>query len=766
MQRIERPDQPPTVLMSPEAQASRKAMLEFWQLGPERRAQTSVPVIGYSSEEPQLRDALAAMSGHRCAFCEASDGLQVYRFRPVGNALPLAKSSDAHLYYLWLADAWHNLLPICAGCVPIEPHFPVRGARCPLPSVEQVQTYVARGNGIWSWGAPNERAQLLDPAQEPQFTKHLIPTLDGELLPGTRRGEATIYTFDLNRSERRDQRYHTYESRLDDLQAFLAASSQAGIEPILDFSDLEFGGTWYLLLRRLLNHVPMTGIARNLSASQIAPALQRLAQSTDAAAIFEQSLLTLRREDIRLRANGRQAMAPNPAKDSVCAIQINNFKAIEQLELNLKEHSARTADGKIKPVPSLVILGENATGKSSILEAIALTLVPAAVRNALAVPWSDLVIDPSQLGIERSYQAGHAQIRIGLTNQHWVTLSIDHHTHLHESSLGNQQVPVFAYGAFRRFTRTSPRTTTHSHVRNLFDGTMLPNPEPWLIALRQDRFDMVIRTLRDVLAVEGDFDVIQRNPGSRDLRVVTAVTELDGTTRYNRTPFHAVSSGYRSMLAMICDIMKGLMSPAVYPEFESFQSARGVVLIDEIEAHLHPRWKVQVMSRLRAALPNITFIVTTHDPLCLRGMEDGEVAVLQRIPTSESQVESQLPIIIESMEGLPSVANLRLEQLLTSDFFQMLSTDDAHTDRRLAMIADLVGARARGEVLTAEDERVLNSFRNDIASALPIGSSEVHQIIQEAVAEYLSKRRIASSQTLRRLRREAKDEILAALERF
>jgi hypothetical protein len=181
---------------------------------------------------------------------------------------------------------------------------------------------------------------------------------------------------------------------------------------------------------------------------------------------------------------------------------------------------------------------------------------------------------------------------------------------------------------------------------------------------------------------------------------------------------------------------------------------------------LHPRWKVQVMSRLRAALPNITFIVTTHDPLCLRGMEDGEVAVLQRIATSESQVESQLPIIIESMEGLPSVANLRLEQLLTSDFFQMLSTDDANTDRRLAMIADLAGARARGELLTTEDERVLNSFRNDIANALPIGSSEVHQIIQEAVAEYLAKRRIASSQTLRRLRREAKDEILAALERF
>ncbi len=521
-----------------------------------------------------------------------------------------------------------------------------------------------------------------------------------------------------------------------------------------------------MLLRRLLKHMSVKGIGRNLAADKVGSALYKWVVTVDAAVQLEQARLLLQRDDVHLRANGTQVRRLPPAKDAVIAIQIRNFKAIERLDLKLNVPSANPAEPHGTLTPSLAILGENATGKSSILEAIALTLVPATVRSALNIPWADMVIDPTQLGADQADQIAQAQahIRIELTNQRWVQLSIGKHQLTHDSDLGSQHVPVFAYGAFRRYGRTSQRATVHVHVRNLFDGHVLSNPEPWLSRLQQDRFDMVIRTLRDVLAIDGDFDVIQRMPGIGALRMVTAVAEMDGSTRFNHTPLHAVSSGYRSMLAMVCDILKGLMNPAVYPGFESFQSARGVILIDEIEAHLHPRWKVQVMSRLRAALPNMTFIVTTHDPLCLRGMADGEVAVVQRIATSETRLDSQIPMVIESMAGLPAVADLRLEQLLTSDFFQMLSTDDAYTDRHLANVADLLAKRSRGEVLSVDEQRLLSGFQSDISSALPIGSSEAHRLVQQAVAEYLAQRRAASSEALHTLRRKAKDEILAALE--
>src|SRR3546814_7015536 len=84
-----------------------------------------------------------------------------------------------------------------------------------------------------------------------------------------------------------------------------------------------------------------------------------------------------------------------------------------------------------------------------------------------------------------------------------------------------------------------------------------------------------------------------------------------------RTPLSIVSSGFRSVLAMICDVMRGLLGTED-EKGSSLANARALVLVDEIEAHLHPRWKLRIMKGLREALPNVTFIVTTHDPLCLR----------------------------------------------------------------------------------------------------------------------------------------------------
>jgi len=218
------------------------------------------------------------------------------------------------------------------------------------------------------------------------------------------------------------------------------------------------------------------------------------------------------------------------------------------------------------------------------------------------------------------------------------------------------------------------------------------------------------------------------------------------------------------MLAMVCDILRGLTDEKVYEGFENFETARGIVLIDEIEAHLHPRWKVQVMSSLRRALPGITFVVTTHDPLCLRGMEDEEIIVLQRVAAADAGVTSDVPIVVERMTNLPNASGLRLEQLLTSDLFQLFSTNDPTADIKMAQIAQLMSKEGGPEPLTASEIHVLSKFRKDIASALPVGTTEVHRLVQAAVAEYLAKRRQASSETLKSLSVQAKKEILAALE--
>ena len=766
MQHIERPSSVPSVLVSPRVRQARQIMREFWLLEPQRRAQTSVPPPGLGPDDSETVDALAAITGGRCAYCEAEGKLFVHRFRPSGNALPLTDVGNGHLYYLWLADAWQNLLPVCETCIPQEPQFPVRGARAALPPQDQVDLYVRNDDGRWPAFPPRESPILLDPTTETAFERHLLPKLDGELIGESQAGETTIIVHDLNRSDRLHQRYQAYQARTGHLAHLLQYGSAPPRDDdwaaLFDFGAMPFGGTWYLLLRRLARWLNgATGRRWRTTRPYIRAYFERLANQPDAKAEFQDAMSALAMEDDGLRG-GRWGLGRIfSLRTPLASVEISNFKSIEHLNLAFQSPQRLLDDPSMPSAPSLVILGENATGKSSILEAIALALAPPQARSRLGLRWSRLVLDPTQLGMEKAGPPRRASIDISLANGQHVSLAIERGSPQVQGDFGNGQVPVFAYGAFRRYLSGTRKSAAHEHIRNLFDGSTLPNPEPWLKRLPDDAFNLVIRTLRDLLSIEGEFDVIQREGGQ--LRMVTSLTEPSGTIRYSRTPLQAVSSGFRSMLAMVCDIMKGLLDPSVYESFESFQTAQGVVLIDEIEAHLHPRWKVQVMTSLRRALPGMTFIVTTHDPLCLRGMGDDEVAVLQRIAASDTTQPSQLPILVECMADLPPVSALRVEQLLTSDFFQMLSSDDAASDRRLARIGDLIAAQARGTLL-AEDELVLRAFEADIAAALPVGSSEVHRLVQEAVAEYLAKRRAASSAALQAMRQEAKDEILRALE--
>jgi hypothetical protein len=178
--------------------------------------------------------------------------------------------------------------------------------------------------------------------------------------------------------------------------------------------------------------------------------------------------------------------------------------------------------------------------------------------------------------------------------------------------------------------------------------------------------------------------------------------------------------------------MRGMVGTA-----PDLYEARGVVLIDELETHLHPRWKLRVMAALRAALPQVQFIATTHDPLCLRGMDDGEVHVLIR---DEDQR-------IEQLENLPNVRTLRAEQLLTSDFFGLSSTADPEVEQSLARRADIVeGGASPDSSLTSLDLLV---------STRPLGDTPEQQIASDAMKEFLDARPRASATERSEKRRKA-----------
>ena len=97
----------------------------------------------------------------------------------------------------------------------------------------------------------------------------------------------------------------------------------------------------------------------------------------------------------------------------------------------------------------------------------------------------------------------------------------------------------------------------------------------------------------------------------------------DGWFRYTQLGY-----GYQSMLSWVIDLCKRMFDN--YPLSDNPLHEGAVVLVDEIDLHLHPKWQRDIISFLSAAFPNVQFIVTTHSPLVIQSMSNVNLYVLHR----------------------------------------------------------------------------------------------------------------------------------------
>lgn len=107
-------------------------------------------------------------------------------------------------------------------------------------------------------------------------------------------------------------------------------------------------------------------------------------------------------------------------------------------------------------------------------------------------------------------------------------------------------------------------------------------------------------------------------------RLMVEIREFDGTLR----PFELaqLSDGYRNLLALVLDFARRLAQ--ANPNWPNPLEAPGILLIDEIELHLHPRWQQKVIPVLRAAFPNTQLIVSTHSPAVLTTVHREHIKLL------------------------------------------------------------------------------------------------------------------------------------------
>lgn len=100
-------------------------------------------------------------------------------------------------------------------------------------------------------------------------------------------------------------------------------------------------------------------------------------------------------------------------------------------------------------------------------------------------------------------------------------------------------------------------------------------------------------------------------------------------------PFDYLSDGYRNMVAMVADIAHRAARLNPHHEENAAKKITGIVLIDEIDLHLHPKWQRRVVSDLKSAFPLLQFIATTHSPFILQSLEAGELIDLEQTVTPE-----------------------------------------------------------------------------------------------------------------------------------
>ncbi|HWM54003.1 MAG TPA: AAA family ATPase [Solirubrobacterales bacterium] len=725
---------PPLILSGPRAQRALEEAREFFETDTRgaRQRQYDFEQHGILFD-PEVEGTLEALTHGRCAFCGMGGTnedavIAPHRLRPPQDAVASdGKTSRRH--YWWLAFAWPNLYPACAACRKAQgAKFPTGRRRVRVGTVEEL---FAR-----------EEPLLLDPCiDDPE---HFLVYLDsGEVVSRNPRGKATIETFDLNRPELIDERgalIEVVQMRVREIAQILEAARFAEFADSLSslysrrapFAAVrrQFINQWVQFRWRKIGAALTYATGEGKALQSLVGSLRRVTNRVKEEVavdffgiVIEEAIRPLvttstriseARRPERIADSSEEELLPYLNAAEIRRVEIRNFRVIESLDL------------EVTPGPSegswMMLLGENGAGKTSVLQAIALTLCDPATLKRLDVNVSRLLRQGAGEGLVRVMLTGSRrgrELRFGKKAGGLVA-----------SGTPREGTLIAGYGS-TRLLRDSGSRGSVATVENLFDPlARRTSPKAWLPKLSSSEFDAVARALRMLLQLDEKEEIV-RGKGS-GLEIVRGKRRLE---------LRDLSDGYRAMAALALDMMRLFLR-----RWGSVEAAEGIVLIDELGAHLHPRWQMRVTDSLRTTFPRVQFITTTHDPLCLRGLHDGEVVVLRRRDEHIYAVHDQLP----------PVEGLTVDQLLTSEHFGLSSSLDPAIEELFARYYDLLAQRKH----SAKERRELAGLSNRLDELRLLGTTRRERLALEAVDESLaSERRAISAADLSRLDEDTKRQV-------
>ena len=245
------------------------------------------------------------------------------------------------------------------------------------------------------------------------------------------------------------------------------------------------------------------------------------------------------------------------------------------------------------------------------------------------------------------------------------------------------------YGATRRVDTDAGAATPaqkqknipprHQRIQSLFtEGYTLVSLTHWLPALKSrnpGRFTQVCDRINDLLPDDMEF---------------TARTDSMGEYLFAQrgalVPFAALSDGSRAFIGWVADMLYHICFGC--PSGVKLVENCGIVLVDEIDLHLHPDWQRTVLPRLAKAFPNLQFIVTSHSPIVVGTLQRKNIWVCEPAPDGDGSILVQKDV---------GVNGLNADQILLTEYFGIESSRAPEKQRRLKRLAAAAERRIPGK---------------------------------------------------------------------
>ena len=254
-------------------------------------------------------------------------------------------------------------------------------------------------------------------------------------------------------------------------------------------------------------------------------------------------------------------------------ISIKDFFSIKDIQLT-----------NLNNKKEIYILGENGDGKTLLLQAITCALK----------------------GVNEDGQGSFRDIKDSFNLN--IIDTLDKSYKCEENNIYKN---LLAYGANRH--NNSNTKEDESGFLTLFTNNLnLKNPIKWLITLDHSES----KGEKNFISVNQAKQLI-KDLLNKDVDIQISSTNVTFKEKGSIVQFDRLSAGYKGVITIICDMLERLsLNQAYVTDIKEFEA---IVLIDEVELHLHPKWQYSFMQKLRELFPLIQFIVTTHSPTVILG---------------------------------------------------------------------------------------------------------------------------------------------------